>query len=148
MNQTENLVKPPAIGLIVIGAINALSGLFWLVSKVLRAAGIMAPPPSGPAGDEGAPYRLGGMVAEVVFFLSLIAAPFIIKGAVDMLKGRKFSSAKMAAILAMIPMTSCCFLLGAPFGIWALIVLSKPEVKTFFETGRSDFSPPPPPQYP
>jgi hypothetical protein len=114
----------------------------------MRAAGLLAEPPSGPAGDEGAPYRMGGLLAEVVFLLSTIAAPFIIKWAVDMLKGRNYSSAKKAAILAMIPMTSCCFLFGAPVGLWALMVLSKPEVKTFFETGRVDFSPPPPPQYP
>lgn len=148
MNQIENLLKPPAIGLIVIGAINALAGLSWLASKILRAAGLLAQIPSGPAGDEGAPYRFSGFLTEVVFFISLIAAPFIIKGAVDMLKGRNYSSAKKAAILAIIPMTSCCFLLGAPVGLWALLVLSKPEVKTFFETGRGDFSPPPPPQYP
>lgn len=147
MNQTENLVKPPAIGLIVIGAINALMGLSSLISIILRAAGLLAQLPSGPAGDEGAAYRTSQRLTGVIIFLSTIAAPFIIKGAVDMLKGRNYSSAKKAAILAMIPMTSCCFLLGAPFGIWALIVLSKPEVKTFFETGRVDFSQPPPPQY-
>jgi hypothetical protein len=32
---------------------------------------------------------------------------------------------KTAAVLAMIPATSCFFFLGIPFGIWALRILSK-----------------------
>lgn len=38
-----------------------------------------------------------------------------------------------AAILAMIPCVSPCCLLGLPLGIWALIVLLKPEVKAAFQ---------------
>jgi len=47
----------------------------------------------------------------------------------------------------MIPFTSCCFLIGAPIGIWALVVLSKPEVQMFFGRGGANYQPPPPPQY-
>jgi hypothetical protein len=36
-----------------------------------------------------------------------------------------------AAIMAMIP-CNCCCLLGLPFGIWALVMLMKPEVKSQF----------------
>lgn len=80
--------------------------------------------------------------------LSLLIAPVIIFGAIQMMKGRKYDLSKTAAILAVIPFTSCCFLLGAPFGIWALMVLSKPDVKAFFngEITRRRFNPPPPPQ--
>ena len=146
INPVAAQVKPPAIGLIVVGVINLLLGLMAVLSLLLRLTGRSVQPTL--IADGSAAYRTGQVMAQLVFIISLVVAPFVIKGAVDMLRGRKYSSAKMAAILAMIPMTSCCFLLGAPFGIWALIVLSKPEVKTFFETGRDDFSPPPPPQYP
>ena len=37
----------------------------------------------------------------------------------------------VAAIIAMIPCHGCC-ILGLPFGIWALVVLSAPEVKAAF----------------
>jgi hypothetical protein len=37
-----------------------------------------------------------------------------------------------ASILAMIPCVSPCCFLGLPFGIWALVVLNKPEVKSQF----------------
>jgi hypothetical protein len=40
--------------------------------------------------------------------------------------------AMAAAIIAMIPCFSPCCVLGLPFGIWALVVLSKPEVKSQF----------------
>jgi hypothetical protein len=43
-----------------------------------------------------------------------------------------------ASILAMIPCISgCCCLLGLPAGIWALVVLSRPEVKTAIAWRRS-----------
>jgi hypothetical protein len=38
-----------------------------------------------------------------------------------------------AAIVALIPCFSPCCLIGLPIGIWALVVLSKPEVKSQFE---------------
>ena len=155
MNPTENSVastfKPPAIGLIVVGSLNALMGLLWIIGLLVRLVGVTAGLPMGPVGTEGAAYRVGGYLAEVVYFFNLIASPFILIGAINMLKGKKYASAKLAAILAMIPAVRCCFLFGIPVGVWALIVLSKPEVKAFFESGGNagnDFySPPPPPQY-
>lgn len=156
MNPTENSVgntfKPPAIGLIVVGSLNALMGLLWIAGLVIRLVGVTAGLPMGTVGGDGAAYRVGGYLAEVIYFFNLIASPFIIIGAINMLKGKKYGSAKLSAILAMIPAVSCCFLFGVPVGVWALIVLSKPEVKAFFESGgqaENDFysPPPPPPQY-
>ena len=37
-----------------------------------------------------------------------------------------------ASILAIIPCLSPCCLVGLPIGIWAIVVLSKPEVKAAF----------------
>ena len=37
-----------------------------------------------------------------------------------------------ASILAVVPCVSPCCLVGLPIGIWALVVLSKPEVKSQF----------------
>jgi hypothetical protein len=42
------------------------------------------------------------------------------------------------SILAMIPCTSsCCCLIGLPAGIWALVVLSRPDVKAAIAANRS-----------
>jgi hypothetical protein len=35
-------------------------------------------------------------------------------------------------VVAMVPCLSPCCILGLPLGIWALIVLMKPEVKSSF----------------
>jgi hypothetical protein len=37
-----------------------------------------------------------------------------------------------ASVIAMIPCISPCCIVGLPIGIWAMVVLSKPEVKSAF----------------
>jgi hypothetical protein len=50
-----------------------------------------------------------------------------------MRKLESFGLCMTASILAMIPCLSPCCILGLPFGIWALVVLNKPEVKSAFQ---------------
>ena len=56
---------------------------------------------------------------------------FVLFGAIKMLKLQNRTLATIACIVAMLP-CSCCCLFGLPFGIWGLIVLNKPEVKSQF----------------
>jgi hypothetical protein len=56
----------------------------------------------------------------------------VLIGAAKMQSLRSFEFAFAAAILAMIPCLTPCCVLGLPFGIWALVVLNKPEVKSQF----------------
>jgi len=53
-------------------------------------------------------------------------------GASKMQSLTSYQFAFTAAILAMVPCLSPCCLLGLPFGIWALVVLNKPEIKSQF----------------
>jgi ABC-type proline/glycine betaine transport system permease subunit len=92
-------------------------------------------------------YFAGQFAVIFAILLSLVAAPIIIYGAVKMSNGSSYGWAKTASILAIIPFTSFCFLIGAPIGIWALVVLSKPEVKLFYGRSGANNQPPPPPQY-
>ena len=39
-----------------------------------------------------------------------------------------------ASILAVIPCLSPCFILGIPFGIWALVVINQADVKEAFHS--------------
>ncbi len=55
-------------------------------------------------------------------------------GALKMRRLESYSMARVAAILAVIPCTSACYLLGVPFGIWALMVLARPEVRSAFRS--------------
>ena len=58
----------------------------------------------------------------------------ILFGAIRMLSLRNYQLAFAASVLAMLPCvtSSCCCVLGLPFGIWALVVLNRPEVKSNF----------------
>ena len=49
-----------------------------------------------------------------------------------MKKLESYGWAMTASILALAPCISPCCLVGLPIGIWALVVLAKPEVKSAF----------------
>ena len=136
----------PAVWLIITGALNAALGLFCVISGLIQITN-PANRPVAVSEAERLGYYTGQFVLISVFLLGLVSAPVIIYGAVKMFNGSSYGWAKAASILAIIPFTSCCFLIGAPIGIWALVVLSRPEVKMFFGRGGANYQPPPPPQY-
>lgn len=53
-------------------------------------------------------------------------------GAVKMMRLQNWGLAMTSAILIMLPCAGCCCLLGLPVGIWALVTLNKPEIKSAF----------------
>ena len=57
---------------------------------------------------------------------------WIIRGGWEMLRLRSYKAARMSAILACIPCVGPCFVMGIPFGIWALFKLNDPSVKKAF----------------
>ncbi len=130
--QVKDRVYGPATGLIVAGVMSGLSGLAQLLMASRQSMYGTGPPYYI---DEAyrAGYRMGYIAALVVAFLSLVLAPVIIYGASRMLKLTGYKLSRAAAVLALIPCTSCCFLVGIPMGIWALIVLNKPEIRQAFD---------------
>lgn len=149
MNDISGMLKAPAIGLIVVGALNFGLGLLTLLSGLLRLTGLI-PGERIPINEaERLGYFVGTFGGYAVAFIGLVGAPFIIYGAIQMLNGKNYRAAKRAAILAIVPFVSCCFVLGIPFGIWALVVLNKPEIRAFFngENYYQNFYPPTPPNF-
>ena len=53
-------------------------------------------------------------------------------GGLKMKSLESYSLVMTVSVIAMIPCFSPCCLIGLPIGIWALVVLSKPEVKSAF----------------
>lgn len=131
-NEALQKVRPPAIALIIVGAMNGGLGLMTLASGLLRLAGAIDAGPAPMDEAQRVGYLVGTFAGYGVGFMSLILAPVIIFGAIKMMKGEKLGLARAAAVLAILPLTSCCFLVGIPLGIWSLIVLSKPDVKALF----------------
>ena len=144
-NEVLGKLKIPAIGLIVTGIINLLWGILSVVSNIY----LFVTKQSHFANSvQNNAEQLGVFVGIAITVLSLAVSPIIIYGAIQMMKGKKYGLAKMSAILAIVPVTSCCFLTGIPLGIWALVVLNQPDVETVFkgESNNRNFEPPMPPQ--
>lgn len=80
----------------------------------------------------GGEMMVSGITGILLGFGTIIVGTLITMGAAKMKKLNSYGFAMTACILAMIPAINCC-LLGLPFGIWALVVLNKPEVKDAFQ---------------
>jgi hypothetical protein len=102
-----------------------------VISMVMNLAGasLMAnrPMPNQP------PWlnMMSGTVGVATAILGILLAALILIGALKMKKLESYGFAMTASIVAMLPCSLCC-LFGLPIGIWALVVLSKPEVKSAF----------------
>ncbi len=64
--------------------------------------------------------------------LGCLASVVSLLGALQMLKLKSYGLAMTAAILMLLPCGQCCCLLNIAAGVWALVVLSRPEVRTAF----------------
>src|SRR5262249_30652715 len=128
--EAEALVSGPATALLVVGIIDIVLGVLNLLLPLfgfsLLAMGGAA---RKAANDPG--FTANMVIGIVTGIGALILGPLITVGALRMKKLTSFGFAMTACILAMIPCINCC-LLGLPFGIWALVVLNKPEVKDSF----------------
>ncbi|MEZ5428092.1 MAG: hypothetical protein R2747_17605 [Pyrinomonadaceae bacterium] len=139
-------VKVPAIGLMVTGVLNGVIGVFTLFSGLLRLTGLIGQErlPTNEAEKLG--FIMGTAFGYGIALIGLLAAPLIFYGGFRMLKGKSYKLSKTGAILAIIPLVSCCFPVGMVFGIWALTILSRAEVRAFFNgesPWQSNFPPPP-----
>jgi hypothetical protein len=90
-----------------------------------------------------------GPVMPVAYVASMICAGLVILGGVKLMKLSGPVLPIVSSIFAMIPCTvgGCC-LLGLPAGIWALIVINRPEVRAAMAANRSGSPPDPHDQYP
>jgi hypothetical protein len=75
---------------------------------------------------------LGGSLGIVQNIIGGIVGVVVLLGAAKMQKLESYQFALTASIMAMVPCISPCCLFGLPLGIWALVVLNKPEVKSHF----------------
>ena len=94
---------------------------------ILDLAGVFPAAGQAPAESQaGAVGRLAGSLAV------LCTNGAIVAGAISMLRLKNHSSARLGAIIGMIPLCTGCIILGIPFAIWAFVLLNRPEVKRTF----------------
>jgi len=120
-------VNGPAIGLIVVAVLGALLQIFSVIKNLVMGSAI-------PANAQVPAWlsMLTGPLGVVLGVIGILVSGVILFGALKMKKLESYGLAMTASIIAMIPCFSPCCLLGLPIGIWALVVLSKPEVKSAF----------------
>jgi hypothetical protein len=122
-------VKGPAIGLIVVALLGVIFAIFSLIKNLLVGGSV---PANSQIQMPAWVAMLSGTVGVVLSIIGIIMCGVILLGALKMKKLQSYRLAMAASIIAMIPCLSPCCLIGLPIGIWALVVLSKPEVKSAF----------------
>ncbi len=126
-------VSGPAIGLMVAagigGALQVLGLLLNLLTTGMSVAGA-----GGGNGPDASMAILTGTASIVSGMVGIVVAGVIIFGALKMKSLENYTLSMVASILAMVPCISPCCLIGLPIGIWALVVLNRPEVKGAFRT--------------
>jgi len=131
-------VKGPATGLVV----TAILTLILIVGSMIW---------SGPltksltdmigAGGNGNNPELNSLISSMSGTLNVIGgiinialSVLVLVGAAKMKQLQSYGLSVTVCILPMIPcVSSCCCFLGLPIGIWGLIVLFKPEVRSQFQ---------------
>ena len=143
----RSLVAAPAIGLVLAGMVNLIPLFVLLVSVVMQAPNWVwlddGGSPTTPALAVALPstlavYDSGSMWMLPICGMTLIHLPvagLLILGGLNMWRFQTYGLAVMAAIIALIP-CHAGFVIGLPVGIWALMILAKPEVKRAFRGPR------------
>ena len=125
-------VKAPAIALIVTASLGilyyAFNAIFCLVGGGMFHGQVGA---NVPPQLQQMMENMRGPVAGAVSLVIVATQIFVLFGAIKMLRLQAYGLVLTAVIIAMLP-CGCCCLLGLPFGIWALVVINKPEVKSQF----------------
>jgi len=122
------LVKGPATGLIVVAVVGAIGQVVGIVFN-LAGASFM---PRHQMPSEAWVNMFSGTIGVISGVIGILLSGLIFIGAMKMKKLESHGLAVAASIVAMIPCLSPCCLLGLPIGIWAAVVLFKPEVKSAF----------------
>lgn len=122
-------VSGPAIGLLITAALGGVMSL-----AMMLAAGKTIVPARGEVPPELAPFAesLSPAACLTTGLIGLVLSALVAYGARQMQTLRSFGWSVTAAVLALIPCTSPCCVLGVPIGIWALVVLYRPEVRAAF----------------
>lgn len=150
-SEAKDQVTPPAIGLMVTGGarlILCLSSVFVQLILMFGITGLntfVQPthPVSGLVGTLSS-----GAIGIGFGVIGIAINLFLLYGAMQMRNLKNYSIALAASIVAMVPIFSlsggcCCLgcfagvfvlLLSIGSGIWSLIILLKPEVKSAFQS--------------
>jgi hypothetical protein len=150
VESVKGRVQAPAIGLIVVGILNLFFGFYMVLSSVVNTVTPadklkaqqakvfeMLPPTMREEFEQTSADKMKGqamLFGWTLTLLILLTSVLSIAGGVRMLSLKSYALGVCGAISAAIPClsaTACCGL-GEIIGIWALVVLLNPDVKSAF----------------
>jgi len=127
------LVKGPAIGLKVTAILGLILVVLGLVVNVLTLSGFqIGMQQFNDPQLQKLVSTLGGGLGMFQDIIGAVVGVVVLIGAGKMQKLQSYQFVLTSSIVAMVPCISPCCIFGLPFGIWALVVLNKPEVKSHF----------------
>ena len=126
-------VKGPAIALIVTASLGILYYAFSAILSFFNGGMMFQSqiPPNMPPQMQEFIQNMRGPMAGAISLVIAAVNGLVLFGAIKLLRLQNFGLVMTAVIVAMLP-CQCCCLFGLPFGIWALVVLNKPVVKSHF----------------
>jgi len=128
-------VVGPAIGLMITAGLGVAVQVLGIVGNLLGIGMSGVAASQGNQNGQELPaifHMMSGGVGIVFNIIGIIMAVVVFMGALKMKKLQSFGFVMAATIIAMVPCISPCCWVGLPIGIWALVVLNKPEVKGAF----------------
>ncbi len=120
---SSNPLLAPAIVLLVFASLYLLMQLIGLPNQLATLKEVDTSTPEGAS-------EYGGQIFAML--LMATTAVIVLAGSLHMIRLKSYRSAMTAAIVSSIPCCSPCFFLGIPFGIWAIVLLIRPDVKSRF----------------
>jgi predicted Zn finger-like uncharacterized protein len=120
-------VAGPAIALLVVGIIGIVGSSIGVCAGIFVSA-------AGPQARRGGGVNDGfeSLLGVLFYGVMLVTSIVVVACSTKMKRLDSYAAAMTASILAVIPCLSPCFVLGIPFGIWALIVINQGDVKEAF----------------
>jgi hypothetical protein len=126
----------PAAGLLVAGGINCLAAVGLVIAAVIS---LLA---KGFSGQLARFDFLPGAAQAVIVAATVAYAVFVLLGGWNLMQLRSRRLALVGSILALFPFSPGS-VVGLPMGIWALVVITRKEVKAAFGQKEIDVAVPP-----
>jgi hypothetical protein len=129
-SDVSGMVMPPAICLLVVGALGLMGSIFnVVVALVMEAPAVDPNAPPFVQGFQQGSYSVFAIIVHSGFVLLNL---LIIFGGIQMLRLKNRTLGIAASVLAMMNFGTCCCLLGLPVGIWSLVILLREDVSRAF----------------
>lgn len=125
------LVRGPAIFLLVLSILDILASLLGIVMTFFQSA--LMSMPNLPHQNVEFQRQLSFLFGLPANAAGLVIALICLFGSLRMMNLKSYGLAMTAAVLMLLPCGTCCCCVNVGAAIWAIVVLSKPEVKAAFQ---------------